>query len=53
MAFYNIQVEFATPTSLLAIISLGNTKNDIEKLIYALKNIKISYKIEKIKKKVL
>ncbi len=40
---YNIQVEFATPTNLLAIISLGNTKNDIEKLIYGLKNIKNSY----------
>jgi len=40
---FNIQVEFATPTSLLAIITLGNTKNDIYKLNYALKDIKKNY----------
>ncbi|MFH1074525.1 MAG: aminotransferase class I/II-fold pyridoxal phosphate-dependent enzyme [Candidatus Firestonebacteria bacterium] len=46
---FNIQVEFATPTSLLAIITLGNTKNDIYKLNYALKDIKKNYvKNEKI-----
>jgi len=46
---FNIQVEFATPTGLLAIITLGNTKNDIYKLNYALKDIKKNYvKNEKI-----
>ncbi|MFH1823733.1 MAG: aminotransferase class I/II-fold pyridoxal phosphate-dependent enzyme [Candidatus Firestonebacteria bacterium] len=42
---YGIQVEFATPSNLLAIVSLGNTKNDIYKLTRALKDIKKNFKI--------
>lgn len=43
---YGVQIEFATPTYLLAIVSLGNTKNDIYKLVYALKDIKKNYKLD-------
>lgn len=37
---YGIQIEFAAPTYMLAIMSLGNTKNDVYKLIKAVKDIK-------------
>lgn len=43
---YGIQVEFSTPTSLLGIVSLGNTKNDIYKFVYALKDIKKNYRAD-------
>jgi lysine decarboxylase len=42
---YGIQVEFATPSNLLAIVSLGNTKNDMYRLIHSLKDIKKNFKI--------
>lgn len=42
---YGIQIEFSTPTSLLAILTLGNTKKDIYKLVYALKDIKKNYQL--------
>ncbi|MEI7905573.1 MAG: aminotransferase class I/II-fold pyridoxal phosphate-dependent enzyme [Candidatus Firestonebacteria bacterium] len=40
---YGIQVEFAAPTNVLAIMSLGNTKEDIHRLLKALKEIKKGY----------
>lgn len=42
---YGIQVEFATPSNLLAIVSLGNNKSDMYKLIHSLKDIKKNFKI--------
>ena len=41
---HGIQVEFAAPTNVLAIMSLGNTKEDINRLLKALKEIKKGFK---------
>ncbi|PAB56888.1 aminotransferase class I/II-fold pyridoxal phosphate-dependent enzyme [Anaeromicrobium sediminis] len=44
---YNIQVEFGDSNNILAIISVGDTKENIDKLIGALKDISRKYKKEK------
>lgn len=46
---YNIQIELADSYNILAIISLGDTINNIKKLIEALKDIVLKYKKEKLK----
>lgn len=48
---YNIQVELSTHNSILLLISIGNDKEDIEKIIAALKDI--SYKKKFPKNKIL
>ena len=40
---YGVQIEFAAPTNVLAIMSLGNTKEDINRLVKALKEIKKTF----------
>ncbi|MCT4593128.1 MAG: aminotransferase class I/II-fold pyridoxal phosphate-dependent enzyme [Anaeromicrobium sp.] len=44
---YNIQVEFGDSNNILAIISVGDTKENIDELIKGLKDIKRKYKKER------